>query len=149
MLDRIFQQTPSAPNILTILLGRSDDPASKYPGDITVGELLPGFENITNQTQVPVASVPPHDSVAQLWQVLLDEDGIIGPDGLPIQVQTHVKSTQNPKQLTAMFDTGFSLPQVPRCVLCTFLFPCAVLILGKEQSRTRYILKSLARSSKM
>lgn len=114
VLDRIFQQNVSSPNILTVLLGRSNDPAEKYPGNITVGEVLPGLESITNEPQVPVTSLPPSDSADQHWQVLLDEDGIIGPDGKPIQVQTNVQSTPNPKQLTAIFDTGYSFPQVPR-----------------------------------
>ncbi|KAH9053739.1 acid protease [Lactarius vividus] len=114
VLDRIFQQNVSSPNILTVLLGRSNDPAEKYPGNITVGEVFPGLENITNEPQVPVTSLPPSDSADQHWQVLLDEDGIIGPDGKPIQVQTKVQSTPNPKQLTAIFDTGYSFPQVPQ-----------------------------------
>ncbi|KAI9436228.1 acid protease [Lactarius indigo] len=114
VLDRIFQQNISSPNILTVLLGRSNDPAEKYPGNITVGEILPGLESITNAPRVPVTSLPPVDSADQHWQVLLDEDGIIGPDGKPIQVQTKVQSTPNPKQLTAIFDTGYSFPQVPQ-----------------------------------
>ena len=117
VLDRIFRQNVSTPNILTVLLGRSDDPTEKYPGEITVGEILPGLENITNQPRVPVTALPSPDAVDQLWQVLLDEDGIIGPDGQPIQVQSNVKSTQNRNQLTAIFDTGFSFPQVPECVI--------------------------------
>lgn len=87
-----------------------------YPGNITVGEVLQGFENITSQPQVPVTVVPALDAEAQHWQVLLDEDGIIGPDGQPILIQTGVQSTPNQNQLTAVFDTGFSFPQVPLCV---------------------------------
>ena len=120
VLDRIFRQNVSSPNILTILLGRSNDPTEKYPGNITVGEVLPGLENITSEPHVPVTSLPPLDSADQHWQVLLDEDGIIGPDGKPIQVRTKVQSTSNPKQLTAIFDTGYSFPQVPPCVICMF-----------------------------
>ncbi|KAI9453906.1 acid protease [Lactarius psammicola] len=114
VLDRIFRQNVSTPNILTVLLGRSNDPMERYPGNITVGEILPGLESITSQPQVSVTSLPPLDSEDQHWQVLLDEDGIIGPDGKPIQIQTKVQSTSNPKQLTAVFDTGFSFPQVPQ-----------------------------------
>ena len=117
VLDRIFRQNVSTPNILTILLGRSNDPAELYPGDITVGEVIPGMENITNEPHVPVTSDPPADSGDQHWQVLIDANGIIGPDGNPIQVQTDVPSTANKNQLTAMFDTGYSFPQVPQCVL--------------------------------
>ncbi|KAF8496886.1 aspartic peptidase domain-containing protein [Russula emetica] len=116
VLDRIFRQNVSTPNILTVLLGRSNDPTEKYPGDVTVGEILRGLENITNQPRVPVTALPAPDAVSQHWQVLLDEDGIIGPNGQPIQVQSGVKSTQNRNQLTATFDTGFSFPQVPQCV---------------------------------
>lgn len=116
VLDRIFQQNVSAPNILTVLLGRSNDPVEQYPGDITVGEILPGMENVTNEPHVPVSVLPPVDSSDQHWQVLLDANGIIGPDGNPIQVQTVVQSTQNRNQLTAIFDTGYSFPQVPQAV---------------------------------
>ncbi|KAF8464726.1 acid protease [Russula ochroleuca] len=113
VLDRIFRQNVSSPNFLTVLLGRSSDPAEKYPGDITVGEVLQGLENISSQPQVPVTILQTLDSSNQHWQVLLDEDGIIGPDGQPILVQTGVQSTPNPNQLTTFFDTGFSFPQVP------------------------------------
>jgi hypothetical protein len=124
--DRIFRQNVSTPNIVTILLGRSNDPAEKYPGDITVGEILHDLENITNQPRVPVTTLPAPDAVDQNWQVLLDAGGIIGPNGQPIQVQSSVKSTQNRNQLTAIFDTGFSFPQVPQCVthMSTFPSPC-------------------------
>ena len=116
VLDRIFQQNVSTPNILTVLLGRSNDPADKYPGDITVGEIIPGMENITTEPKVPVTVDPQSYSTDQHWQALLDANGIIGSDGKPIQIQTSVQGTQNPNQLTAMFDTGFSLPQVPQYV---------------------------------
>ena len=116
VLDHIFRQNVSTPNILTVLLGRSNDPTEKYQGDITVGEILQGLENITSQPRVPVTALPAPDAVDQHWQVLLDEDGIIGPNGQPIQLQSSVKSTQNRNQLTAIFDTGFSFPQVPQCV---------------------------------
>ena len=127
VVDRIFRQNVSTPNILTVLLGRSNDSTEKYPGDITVGEILQGLENITNQPRVPVTVAP--DAVDQHWQVLLDEDGIIGPNGQPIHVQSGVKSTQNRNQLTAMFDTGFSYPQVPQYVIHMFAVPSLLFLL--------------------
>ena len=116
VVDRIFQQNVSSPNILTVLLGRSNDPAEKYPGDITVGEIIPGMENITSEPKIPVTINPKANSEYQHWQVLLDANGIIGPDGKPIQVQTTVQGTPNPNQLTTVFDTGYTFPQVPQCV---------------------------------
>jgi hypothetical protein len=49
----------------------------------------------------------------QHWQILLDAAGIIGPDGSVISGQTRVHETQNINNATVVFDTGFSLPQVP------------------------------------
>jgi hypothetical protein len=99
---------------LTILLSRSDDPGNTYPGDITIGEILQGYEDVLNQPHLPVTSVPRGDGGNQHWQVLVDADGIIGPDGKPISVTTQVLGTDNQQQLTTVFDSGFSLPQVPK-----------------------------------
>ena len=141
VLDRIFQQNVSAPNTLTILLGRSDDPAERYSGSITVGEYLQGLENVTSQPREPVTVLQPPDTLGQHWQVLLDEDGIIGPDGQPIQVQTAVQGTQNPKQLTAVFDTGFTFSQVPQCVESMFSLVCIILLSRSKGSVGRDIFR--------
>ncbi|THG98835.1 hypothetical protein EW026_g3423 [Hermanssonia centrifuga] len=116
VLDRIFQQNTSTPNFITILLGRDDDPANSFPGDLTVGEILPGYEAITSQPQLEVSHVSINDIGDQHWQTLLDADGVIGPDGKAIDISTVVATTSNKKQLTAVFDSGFSFPQVPSSV---------------------------------
>ncbi|TFY65812.1 hypothetical protein EVG20_g5276 [Dentipellis fragilis] len=116
VIDSIFRQDKSAPNYLTILLSRASDPTDKFPGQITIGEIVPGYENINNQPKVPVTRLSSRNAGDQHWQVLLDESGIIGPDGQPLNVQTQVSSTSNKKQLTAIFDSGFTLPQVPKAV---------------------------------
>ena len=54
------------------------------------------------------------ESGSQHWQTLIDENGILGPDGQPIALTTVVDKTSNGKKLTAVFDTGFSLTQVPK-----------------------------------
>jgi hypothetical protein len=134
VLDRTFRRylNPPSWHFLTVLLGRSNDPAELYPGDITVGEVLQGLESITNQPRVPVTILQTLDSEYQHWQVLLDEDGIIGPDGQPILVKTGVQSTSNPNQLTAIFDTGFSFPQVPSCVKHMSTFPSVAFICSRH-----------------
>jgi hypothetical protein len=114
VLDRIFLQNLTTPNILTIFLSRSESSFEQYPGEITVSDIIPGMENITNQPQLPVTTNPSSRSGNQHWQVLLDPDGIIGPDGQPIASQTTVSSTKNASQLTAIFDTDFTFNQVPR-----------------------------------
>ncbi|KAF8476620.1 acid protease [Russula ochroleuca] len=116
VLDRIFRQDPSTPNILTVLLSRSNDPTEQYPGEITVSDILPGMQNISNQPKLTVKSVPSSRSGDQHWQVLLDPDGIIGPDGQPMVLSTKVSGTTNSSSLTTIFDTGFTLNQVPKNV---------------------------------
>ena len=111
VLDRIFLSDTSTPNYLTTLLGRSDDPTDLYPGNITIGEVVPGFENVTHMPKIPVAEVSVHEKDDQHWQILLDKDGITGPDGKVINITSIVDGGQ---RLNAVLDTGFSLTQVPR-----------------------------------
>ncbi len=114
VLDRIFRQDQSTPNTLTVLLSRSYDPTEQYPGEITVSDILPGMQNISDQPKLTVKTVPSSRSGGQHWQVLLDPNGIIAPDGQPIVLSSKVSSTMNSSSLTVMFDTGFSLNQVPK-----------------------------------
>lgn len=116
-LDRIFQQNLSAPNFLSILLERVDDQnTTAQTGQLTVGTVLPGFENITSQKQLPALT----DKFVQHWQTALDPNGIIGPDGVAIQTTTTLSASEmgsfNTSQLHVIFDTGFTIPQVPQNV---------------------------------
>jgi hypothetical protein len=88
-----------------------------YSGSITIGEILEGFEAIAKQPKLPVVDVPIDRRTDQHFQVLLDEDGLIGPDGKSIPLHTEVAATVNKKQATAVIDTGFSLPQLPKYVI--------------------------------
>lgn len=114
VLDQIFRQYPNTSNTLTVLLSRSYDPTELYPGEITVSDILPGMQNISDQPKLTVKTVPSSRSGDQHWQVLLDPNGIIAPDGQPMVLSSKVSSTMNSSSLTAIFDTGFSLNQVPK-----------------------------------
>ncbi|KAK0441622.1 aspartic peptidase domain-containing protein [Armillaria borealis] len=116
VLDRIFLQNTSTPNYLTVLLGRTQDPTDVFPGDISIGELLDGYSNVESEPKLQITTVPVGESIEQNFQILLDEDGISGPDGKPISITTEVKQTSNSKQATAVLDTGFAMSQVPKSV---------------------------------
>ncbi|KAG2125547.1 aspartic peptidase domain-containing protein [Suillus cothurnatus] len=103
-LDRIFRSNHTISNFVAILLDRSDDPDEPYPGNLAIGEVLTEYEHIQTQHQHPVTS---H------WMTLLDENGIIGPDGKHITIKTQVTNTSYPRNATVVFDTGFTFPQVP------------------------------------
>ncbi|KAI0341939.1 acid protease [Trametopsis cervina] len=108
-LDRIFRDNMSTPNFLTIYLGRSDDPTNPFPGDITIGSVLEGYENITSQPKLPVSDVRARGG--QHWQSVLDTNGILGPDGQHINITSHVSGIGK-NQAAVVFDSGFSLNQV-------------------------------------
>ncbi|OSD06863.1 acid protease [Trametes coccinea BRFM310] len=110
VLDRIFRQNTSTPNFITILLGRAGDPTDTFVGDITVGEVVQPFGNITQQPKLPVTQMA-HRS-GQHWTALLDANGIIGPDGQ--KINTTKKSSGN--RFNVMFDSGFTFPQVTKSV---------------------------------
>ncbi|KAH9858731.1 acid protease [Lenzites betulinus] len=108
VLDRIFRQNLTTPNFLTVLLGRAGDPTDTFVGDITVGETVSPFDNITSQPKLPVKAAPSRGG--QHWVTLLDKDGIIGPDGQ--HIVTPKKATGG--QLAVLFDSGFTFPQVSK-----------------------------------
>ena len=128
VVDRIFRQNTSTPNFISVLLGRYDDPTDTFPGDITVGDVLSGYDNINSQSKLEVTegaiqyvrtmdfpdlvAVSMLESGSQHWQTLLDKNGVLGPDGQPIALTTVVDKTANGNQLTVVFDTGFTLSQV-------------------------------------
>jgi len=115
-INRIFQQNSSDDDYITLMLSRKGDPGSQIAGQFTISSIVPGFENIMNQPQLPILKVYKLTSKDQHWQVLTDKDtGIIGPDGQPIQYDSIVPKAPN-GQLVAVLDSGFTLPQVPRSV---------------------------------
>jgi hypothetical protein len=111
-VDSIFNQNKSAPNFVTTLLGRGSDPTDPFPGFLTVGEVLSGYESIVNQPKLPVVRTA--NANQQHWMTLLDEGGIV-VNGKKVDLpETVVSTTPNKKQHTVVFDSGYSLPQVPK-----------------------------------
>ncbi|KAI0358431.1 acid protease [Trametes cingulata] len=104
-LDRLFRQTTSLPSYISILLGRSNDPDSIIPGQLTIGEVLTEYGDVQNSPQLPIERI----DWDQHWMVALDKGGIIGPDGQPVKASVN-------KQLKVIFDSGYTLPQVPKSV---------------------------------
>jgi hypothetical protein len=113
-LDRIFRQNTSIPNFISVLLDRPND-NNKHTGQMTISEVLPDLQNISSQTKVPVSILQSGLSGDQHFSVLLDPDGIIGPDGKAITIKSNASyaPTHDQHQLQVVLDTGFSLPQFP------------------------------------
>jgi hypothetical protein len=117
-LDNIFRQNTSNSNFITLLLSRPNDTEEAYTGEMTINEVLPLFQNLSSQPKVPVSIFSPQlvAAHAQHFAVLLDADGIIGPDGNPIPVTSNASlAPPHPSdQSQVIFDTGDNMPQVPR-----------------------------------
>jgi hypothetical protein len=114
-IDRIFRQDTSVPNFISVLLNRPNDTREAYTGEITIGEVLPLFQNISSQPKVPVSVLDASLSSDQHFSVLLDPDGIIGPDGNAIKMTSNASlaPSHDSHQLQVILDTGFTMPQLP------------------------------------
>ena len=114
-IDRIFGLNIDIPNYIIVLLNRPNDTAETYTCEMTISEILPEFQNITSQPNVSVSVLQSKISADQHFSILLDSDGIIGPDGNAIKVTSNATyaPTHDNSQLRVVFDTGFSLPQLP------------------------------------
>jgi hypothetical protein len=114
VLSRIFEQNKTTQNFVSFLLDRSGDPGDPFTGQLTISELISGYENITNQEKLSVEMVAGLIDENQHWQILTDKNnGVIGPDGQVIDISSIVPKAPDGK-LVAVIDSGFTLPQVPR-----------------------------------
>ncbi|OJT08148.1 hypothetical protein TRAPUB_944 [Trametes pubescens] len=114
VLDRIFSQNATAANYLTMLLSREGDPESAT-GQLTISEVLSNYSKVLDMPKLPVTKVHKLTDEDQHWQVYTDVNGVLGPDGQPIDVESIVPKAPD-GQLVVVFDSGFTLPQVPRAM---------------------------------
>lgn len=113
-MNNIFKTATSLGRYITFLLSRRGDPTPSLNATLTIGEIVPGFEKITSQPQVPVVLLDNDDKISQHWIIQLDKDGITGPDGKTIKKSSIVP--HNKGQLHLVLDSGFTFTQVPRSV---------------------------------
>ena len=57
LIQRIFDQGSTANNYVTFLLGRGGASGPTVQGYFTIGETIPGFENITSMPKLDVETV--------------------------------------------------------------------------------------------
>ncbi|KAF9454879.1 acid protease [Macrolepiota fuliginosa MF-IS2] len=114
MLTHIFESHSLSDNYVSFLLDRKGAPTEAFTGQLTVSEIVPGFENITSMPKIDVDKVNRLLKADQHWQILTDQDnGIVGPDGQPLKVDSIVPGCPD-GQLVAVIDSGFTFSQVPR-----------------------------------
>jgi hypothetical protein len=115
-LANILKQNASTPNILTLALGRQDGAfTDPMQGTLTIGEIIPGMEAVTNQPKLTVVpESTPRGRLSPHWSILLDKDGV-KVNGKTVTLPKSVDNdTTTPDQLLFVLDSGFSLPPVPK-----------------------------------
>jgi len=115
VLQNIFNNgNKSEGNYITFLLDRQKDINDPFKGQMTIGELVPGYERIVDEPTLDVETVTRLLKSDQHWQALTDKDhGISGPDGKIIEYDSIVPRAPD-GQLVAVIDSGFTFSQVPR-----------------------------------
>jgi hypothetical protein len=108
IVNRIFQQNKTTSNFISFLLDRKNDPGATFTGQLTISEIIPGFENITSMEKMDVETVRRLTKQDQHWSVLVDKEGLIGPDGNVIEHNSIVHGVPD-GQLVAVIDSGFTL----------------------------------------
>ncbi|KAI0043884.1 acid protease [Auriscalpium vulgare] len=126
-LDRILgQNIRTSKDYFTVFLNRLDDAEETTAGTFTIGETIPDYDSILKQPKIKVTQLPPPGGLFPKigekpsasvglanWQGLLDEDGIIGPDGKPLNISSVVHGNPDESRQVVIFDTGttFSIVQ--------------------------------------
>lgn len=111
-LTRIFQLNKTTQNFVSIQLDRAKDPTDPITGQITISEVVSGYENITSQPKLYLKDAF-MDSSNQHWAVVTDKSGVIGPGGDDISIESIVPHVSGGK-MVAVLDSGFTFSQVPR-----------------------------------
>jgi hypothetical protein len=112
---RALAQNISAPRYISFFFSRTEtanataeDTRSLPLSQLTIGEVIPGFEQILIYPQIPVQR-PPNPNTPQRWNI--EVEAIMGPGDVMLNLTTAV---QGASKLIARLDTGYSFSQLPK-----------------------------------
>ncbi|GJE90942.1 A1 family peptidase [Phanerochaete sordida] len=111
-MSRVFAQNTSAPNMFTVLLGRSYDEDGPEEGAFTIGEYVDGFEDVGMQTKLyrTPAQIGTNITDTPRWSVVMDSMRV---NGKAFQFNASNVDTVQPGQQVVVLDTGFTFSQIP------------------------------------
>ena len=110
-LDNVFRLDTSSPNIMTVQLSRDGDTGAQVDGVFTIGEVANKFQDVEKMPRLPIVELSGSKRNRQHWTTLID--GFIGPNGQNLSISSSTPGVPKGK-LSAMYDTGFTFPQVPK-----------------------------------
>ncbi|KAI0954133.1 hypothetical protein AcW1_006619 [Taiwanofungus camphoratus] len=109
-VSNVFAQNDSTPNLFTILLGRSGDPAYTTEGLFTIGEYDPDFSAVASQPRLPRFPNYKNISTPPRWSVVMDRMTV---NGQAFQFNTSGVPGVPEGSVVAVLDTGFTFPPIP------------------------------------
>ncbi|KAG8889236.1 hypothetical protein FRB98_005248 [Tulasnella sp. 332] len=89
-----------------------EPPISTAISQLAISETLPGFESVLQQTALPLPLSVAREIAAGeslFWKTYTDPNGVLGPDGQPIILESQVPGAPN-GTVVVTFDSGTSLP---------------------------------------
>ena len=110
-MSNIFAQNTSAPNMFTVLLGRSYDKDGPEEGAFTISEYVDGFEDVAKQTKLfrtPAQTVNITDTPR--WSVIMDSMTV---NGKKFKFNESVVDEVEDDKQVVVLDTGFTFSQLP------------------------------------
>lgn len=110
-MSNIFRQNKTAPNLFTVLLGRSYDKDGPEEGAFTISEYVTGLEGVSTQPQLfrtPAQTVNITD--VPRWSVQMDSMTV---NGKQFAFNKTVVSEADPSKQVVVLDTGFTFSQIP------------------------------------
>ncbi|KAJ3523571.1 hypothetical protein NM688_g8705 [Phlebia brevispora] len=110
-LSNVFLQNLSAPNLFTVLLGRSYDDEAPQEGVFTISEYVDEFSCVADQTKlVRTPSQIANLTTEPRWSVQMDSMTV---NGQQFQFNASSVSEAAPGKQVAVLDTGFTFSQLP------------------------------------
>lgn len=110
-MSRLFAQNKTAPNLFTVLLGRTYDKDGPEEGAFTIGEYVQGLEDVSKQTKLyrtPAQTVNITDTPR--WSVQMDAMTV---NGKKFAFNKSVVAEADPGKQVVVLDTGFTFSQIP------------------------------------
>jgi saccharopepsin len=117
LMESIFRLNETSRNYITIACGRAGISGTNLiPPELTIMEVIPGWEAILKRPQVPIQTV----TLGQHINVKIDQNGIRGANGKTIPFVSNLTilttgSNVGGEPVTAL-DTGASLSLVPSSI---------------------------------
>ncbi|KAJ1306212.1 hypothetical protein OPQ81_010920 [Rhizoctonia solani] len=141
ILSNIFISDPSTPNHIAFRLDRHEDGNNTDIGAFDIGTFAAGFESVNNTAEIPIFSSNAQQNI--YWNVLVDSVTLNGKAQTLISTVNRGTKTPPAGKVSAVLDTGYSLPQVSP-ELAHAIYSAMGGVLLDDGTNTTYVVPCMA-----